>query len=190
MRANNFGLAACLVLVVGGASAQVDPALVGRWTAIDKHSLDIRPSALRFRYQSCDGGECHPAQIQCRWSPAADQVRNTGDGSCHFGQMKSAKSRDDLIREADAELRQQVKEKSAEVYVGPVRAGKKVLQSTMRPVPLQHFIINESGDIIDFYYDGEHLFKVAPYGVMVFTRVGKSPAPSRGSYAKPGQRFI
>jgi hypothetical protein len=41
----------------------------------------------------------------------------------------------------------------------------------MKPVPLRNFILNDAGDVYEFYFDGERIFRLTTIGigVQIFT---------------------
>lgn len=171
VQVRNASLFLSLILVASSVSAQLDRALSGRWISREKEMLEISPTVIRYRSQVCDEGRCQLKNpYLCKWSPTRDQLRDSmGGGTCQFSESTRGKSKDVILREFNARRREETNTDKG--FVAYIKRARGSLES-MKPVPLRNFILNDAGDVYEFYFDGDRIFRITPLGVGVetFTR--------------------
>ena len=160
-----------LFLVGFSANAQVDPGFNGRWTGSGKTIFEMSPAAMKYSLLACDEGTCRRVKpFLCRWSAVGDRLRDDpGDGTCRFSAATRARTRADLLREFDAQLRQEANHDRG--FVAAAKRSRRELES-MKPIALRSFVLNDAGDVSEFLFDGEHVVRMGPIGagVEVFAR--------------------
>ena len=162
-----FHVTGLVLLVVGfSANAQVDPQFYGRWTGSGKTIFEMSPAAMKYSPLACDEGTCQRVKtFLCRWSAMGDRLRDDpGDGTCRFSASTRARTRADLLREFDAQFRQEANNDRG--FVAAAKRSRRALES-MKPTALRSFILNDAGDVSEFFFDGEHVFRMRPIGAGV-----------------------
>jgi len=87
-----------------------------------------------------------------------------GDGMCRFSASARAKTKIDILTEFDTQQRQETNKDAG--FLASVNRSRKMLDS-MQPVALQSFLMNDSGNVSEFCFDGAHIYPVVPNGVGV-----------------------
>lgn len=91
-----------------------------------------------------------------------------GGGTCQFSESTRGKSKDDILRGFDAQRRKETNTDKG--FVAYAKRARGSLES-MKPVPLRNFILNDAGDVYEFYFDGERIFRLTTIGIGVQTFV-------------------
>lgn len=152
--------------------AQDSRPISGRWVAPDGQSMELSANSMKQVSMACDEGRCQlTAKTTCKWSNLHDELRaSNGDGLCHISEGAVPISKAEVIRGFDERLR--AESSNDRGFLATAKRNRSLIDS-MKPVPLRHFIVNESGDVYDLYFDGEHFFGLASMGIGA-TRFGRS----------------
>ena len=155
-----IALAVLLTTYLSAAQAQLDSHWVGKWKGVNKSTLDISASGMRYRYVLCDedGSGCGQVKpIRCLWSRDGDALRKSPGGSCRFAESQRQRSRDEVLRNFEAVARQLVKENSS---LARIMNKNRTELNRMKPGVFQVIILDNYSDITELIFDGERIFQL------------------------------
>lgn len=131
----------------------------GTWRGTEQISLEISASAIKYKYMYQDEGVRTPRSTLCKWSPMKDALRDAATGNCLFSASQQAKSKEEIAPAFEKTAR----DSQSWGFDAMVKRSRQAL-AAMKSGQHNVLLLNDSGEVQELVFDGEHVLLITPYG--------------------------